>query len=378
MRTTFRLLLCGLVVVGALRAAGPDKPEAGKVLVLDNDRTLEGDVERVGDRYRIRRSVGVTWVPAERVAGLCASKEEALAFLRRRSNLDDPDERLRLARWCHLQGLRDQALVEVKAAVELRPDHAESKRLLQYLEQSARYAEEAARTPPEPARARPLAEALAVDLNAEAVGLFATRVQPILINACARCHLAEGAGAFQLQRTSSDGVVDRKAMQQNLAAVVAQLNLRQPEVSPLLVKAISAHGPIGEAPLRGRQAEAFRTLENWVRLTVANNPRLAEQSSPGPDAQTPAAEKLSAPTSMPTSAPRATALATKPPPVRAEVPRVSSPTPPSPATALPAAASPTPTPPPPTPTEAESEFDPDLFNRQMHPHGKPPALPVKP
>src|SRR5207244_1246284 len=133
----------------------------------------------------------------------------------------------------------------------------------------------------------------------------ATRVQPILMNACARCHLAEGA--FQLQRTASDGVVNRKAMQQNLAAVVTQLNLRQPEFSPLLVKAISAHGPTGEAPLRGRQAEAFHTLENWVRFTVANNPRLTEQSAPGLDAQAPAAEKLSAPTSKPTPAPRATA-----------------------------------------------------------------------
>src|SRR5439155_323224 len=146
----------------------------------------------------------------------------------------------------------------------------------------ARYAEEAVKPPPEPARPRPLAEAPAIDLSAEAVGLFATRVQPILMNACARCHLAEGAGAFQLERTASDGVVNRKAMQQNLTAVVAQLNLRLLEASPLLIKAVSAHGPTGEAPLRGRH------------------------------------------------------------------------------------------------TEAESEFDPDLFNRQMHPHGKPPTQPVKP
>src|SRR5262249_56616653 len=105
---------CALVIGGSLRAAGPGNAETGKVLVLDNDRTLEGDIERVGDRYRVRRTVGVTWVPADRVAGLCASKEEALAFLRRRTNLNDPDDRLRLARWCHLQGLRDQALVEAK------------------------------------------------------------------------------------------------------------------------------------------------------------------------------------------------------------------------------------------------------------------------
>src|SRR5262245_38883803 len=176
MRTTFRLLLCGLVVGGTVRAAGPDKPESGKVLILDNDRTLEGDIEKVGDQYRVRRALGITWVPADRVAGLCATKEKALAFLRHRTNLNDPDERLRLARWCHLQGLRDEALVEIRAAVELRPDHAESKRLLQYLEQSARYAEEAAKTPAAsapPARV----ESPAIELSAEAMGLFASRVQ---------------------------------------------------------------------------------------------------------------------------------------------------------------------------------------------------------
>src|SRR5262245_15412 len=305
MRTALRLLLCGLVIGGSLRAAGPGKAETGKVLVLDNDRTLEGDIERVGDQYRVRRTVGVTWVPADRVAGLCASKEEALAFLRRRTNLNDPDERLRLARWCHLQGLRDQALIEIKVAVELRPDHAESKRLLQYLEQSIRYAEETAKTSPPPKKLSTPAhasESPAIDLNAEAVGLFATRVQPILMNACARCHLAEGAGAFQLQRAYFDGMTNRKAMQQNLAAVLTQLNLRQPDFSPLLVKAVSAHGPTGEAPLQGRQAEAFRTLENWVRLTVANNPRLTEQSSaplellPPPKEKTLASNSKSAPT----------------------------------------------------------------------------------
>src|SRR5262249_42742964 len=303
----------------------------------------------------------------------CASKEEALAFLRRRTNLNDPDERLRLARWCHLQGLRDQALIEIKVAVELRPDHAESKRLLQYLEQSIRYAEGTAKTPPPPKKLSPPAHASetpAVDLTAEAVGLFATHVQPILMNACARCHLAEGAGAFQLQRAYFDGMTNRKAMQQNLAAVLTQLNLRQPEFSPLLVKAISAHGPTGEAPLQGRQAEAFRTLENWVRLTVANNPRLAEQSSPAPDSRAPAAEKLAPPMPNPSPAPPTTAQATKPPPARAEVPIVTSPTPAQPATALPPTADPTP---PAAPERDADVVSPDAFNRQMHPRGKPSA-----
>ena len=95
-------------------------PAHGKVLVLENDQTLAGDVERAGDLYRVRRLIGETTVPAERVLRLCADMGEAYAFLRGRANLSDADERLRLAEWCRLNGLHDQALAEVKAAVELR------------------------------------------------------------------------------------------------------------------------------------------------------------------------------------------------------------------------------------------------------------------
>ena len=42
--------------------AGP--ATAGRVLILENQRTLEGDVERVGDQYRVRRSTGEMWVAA--------------------------------------------------------------------------------------------------------------------------------------------------------------------------------------------------------------------------------------------------------------------------------------------------------------------------
>src|SRR5687768_4627173 len=131
-----RLLLVALVV-GGLRAG---EPASGKVLILDSGRTLEGEIERDGDEYRVRRAIGTTHVPAARVSKLCASKADALAYLRGRANLEDPDERLRLARWCHLEGMREDAVKEARQALALRPEHAESKRLLGYLEQWAKHA----------------------------------------------------------------------------------------------------------------------------------------------------------------------------------------------------------------------------------------------
>jgi hypothetical protein len=283
------MVLCILAAAApaseALRAAQPEPtPTTGKVLVLDNERTLAGDIERVGEQYRIRRSVGELWVPLENTLRLCENPEEAFAFLRARANLRDPDERLRLARWCYLQGLRRQAQEEATAAVELRPNHAESRRLLHSLQrasdtsfrQSAKAREET-NLPP---------KAQSPELSTESLSLFLTRVQPILMNACAHCHATGRGGAFKLARTYEPGLAGRKTTQQNLAAVLAQVNSEQPTASPLLSKAVSVHGKPGEmtqSPLKNREVAAYRSLEEWVRLTfhdktqVPNKPSLVTE-----------------------------------------------------------------------------------------------------
>src|SRR5438105_2929715 len=99
-----------LVPAGVMLHAGEAAPvtNAGRVLVLDNERTLEGDIERQGDQYRLKRSVGEAWIPCDSVLRLCATREEAYLFLRSRANLRDPDEHVRLASWCQHHGLRKQ------------------------------------------------------------------------------------------------------------------------------------------------------------------------------------------------------------------------------------------------------------------------------
>ncbi len=279
MTTFHRLLLCAAAVAAAvvpLRAQDRE-PAAikGRVLVLDNERTAEGDIERVGGQYRIRRALGETWVPDDHVLGLFADVAEAYRFLLRRANPEDPDERLRLARWCHAQGLPDQALDNVRAAVRLRPKHAASRRLLESLERAA------AAAPPAPAAPAVVPESAAVpELTTESLGVFATKVQPILMNACAGCHASGRGGAFKLTRGYDSTTASRRSLQQNLAAVLAQVNLNQPQASPLLTKAVSAHGDIGQAPLGGKQLAAYHTLEEWVDKTLTRNPHLREHAAP--------------------------------------------------------------------------------------------------
>jgi hypothetical protein len=306
MATKICIGLCLVAVVApawvGLEAAQPETPRTtGKVLVLDNERTLEGDIERVGVQYRIRRSVGELWIRAENTLRLCETKEEAYAFLRSRANLRDPDEHLRLARWCHLQGLRRQALAEATAAVELRPNHPESRRLLRSLQRAsadtssslpAKPAEEAevATTPPPP------------ELSTESLSLFVTRVQPILMNTCANCHATGRGGAFKFTRTYEMGMSNRKTTLQNLTAVLAQINCERPSASPLLIKAVSVHGKPGDmaqSPLKNREIAAYRSLEEWVRITVENSPQL-HAKTPMPVARAPVTERTGAvePTAM--------------------------------------------------------------------------------
>jgi hypothetical protein len=328
-----------LLAASLLRADHGAEPAAGRVLLLENERTLEGDIVREGEHYVIRRAIGETRLPREKAQRLCANLEEAFHVLKARANLRDPDERLRLARWCLVRGLRAQAQDEAAATVALRPDHPEGQRLLHNLRQ----AEPAAA--PSRADAAALAESLALpfDYNPESLGLFTTKVQPILMNTCASCHGGERGGSFKLVRAIDDGMVNRRATQQNLAAVLRQVHPERPLASPLLLKAVAVHAPDADhPPIKNRQAIAYRMLEEWVKLAVAHPRKLVESGRlGGPPAVAP--RWPTQPSATPASS---FAAGTEP----------SPPPPPAPA------AEPQPLPPPPP----ADEFDPAIFNQQAH------------
>ncbi len=362
MRTIIALCLGAGVFLGAgrslLRATEPaGKPHTGRVLVLTNERTLTGDIEQVGEQFRVKRLVGETWVPADQVLRLCVSLEEALGVLRGRANLNDPDERLRLSDWCRQHGLRQQARDELKAACAIRPDDARLRRMLGYLEQALQ--REQAR--PVVAVEKPVPR---VDVTAESLGLFASKVQPILMNTCLRCHTAGRGGQFQLTRVAGPGMSNRRSLDRNLTAVLAEVDARAPRSSRLLNKAVSIHARgMTQAPLKDRQTPAFRTLQAWVLLTVESNPQLREQALAGsPPVPSPAPSKPSAGW----GADRAPAAA---PPAPAAAPTAPATTPSSPAASKPLPA-PAPAAKPAEPSSPDP-VSPEEFNRQFHP--QPPG-----
>src|SRR5262249_50134394 len=172
-------------------------------------------------------------------------------FMKKRANLGDPQERLRLAHWCQVNKLRDQALLEAKAALDMRPGHKETLQLVTMLARSVAAAPKVGPASPVAESARPKAAPLAGDISADSFALFATRVQPILMNTCVNCHSGGRGGAFQLVRTEGG---QRGLTQANLLAVLAQVRVDNPALSPLLIKAVSSHGNVANSPINDRQA----------------------------------------------------------------------------------------------------------------------------
>src|SRR5262249_19890723 len=161
-------------------------------------------------------------------------------------------------------GLKTQDVQEAKEAVELRPNPA-SRRLLQNLEHVAVGQHTSSGSRPSDEK-EPLVTPPEVDT--ESLSLFVTRVQPTLMNACAACHATGRGGAFKLTRVYEHGQANRRTTYQNLAAALTELNRDQYQQSPLLVKAATIHGDMSQPAIKSREMDAYRSLEQWARITV--------------------------------------------------------------------------------------------------------------
>jgi hypothetical protein len=345
-------ILCLALAVGA--------PPANRVLLLDNDELIEGDTQKVGNSYRIRRTTGELSIPAARVVADVADRNAAFLLLRQRMKANDPGDHVRLARWCLAHQLLDRAIEEAEAAAKLKAEDKPFRALV--CEPIKRQAEVLATMPKTPPAAAPPAgvepaDTPSLDIGPESLALFVMKVQPILMNTCASCHAGDGGGKFKLIRTAAAGVANKHILQANLAAVSAFLNREQPGASALLTKAVSVHGNTGLPPIKDRQAAAYRHLEAWA-FQAAGQP--VPVAPPAPMA--PATVVQAAPPAKEPMKPNEFASEAPPTPVVVGAPvATDTMTPIKP---------PTTTPMQPAKTESADPFDPAIFNGPA----KPPKL----
>ena len=279
MRTLLPWLLVPALAVGlgyVLRAQETGEPrKTGKVLLLKTGLAMEGDIEQVGLQMCVRRGPSEVWIAADKTMRLCPDWVDAYAFMQTFIKADNPNDRVKLARWCHLHRLTAEALEQAKIALDLNPEHGDAKQIVTMLERAMKEPQAkpvvraVAPTPqrvPEPAPA--------VDVNAETLIAFTSKVQPILMNTCASCHAGDTGGKFKLERIGESG--HKLASQRNLAAVLDYIDVERPTISPLLVKALAPHGREAMAPIKDRSAKPFQAMQQWIVEAIRKNPQLKE------------------------------------------------------------------------------------------------------
>jgi hypothetical protein len=329
MNAALRTLAC--LLIGAAFAVA-DPPAGTRILVLDNENLVEGEVAKVAGGYWIRRPAGGDMtLPENRVLAVVATRKEAFAVVLERANRRDADEHLRLARWCSANDLPEEALAEARTATQMRPGFAAAERYAQNLEAMAKKAPDSAvvRAKLSPSARDPVTDVPAVDYNSESFPLFASKVNAVLMNTCANCHARDDVKAFHLTRVSGRGGVTR-----NLMAALPHVNPTDPAKSPILLQAVTPHGSGTEPPIKTRAHPAYQTLETWARFARAPE----GTSAPEP---LPAAKELAEPRRLPEL----------PPDKPTEAFGQDSKT----------------VPPRPIRTEATDPFDPAIFNGEVRP-----------
>jgi hypothetical protein len=374
--------------------AQPARPSVGQAILLQDGKIVEGAVAKEGDKVIVRRGVIDQPFEKDKVQFIGESKDDVYRFLLGKLKPDDADGRFKLARWCVFNGMREQALTEVREVVKLQPQHALAQEMVRTLEESIRLfkadgsptnapatppalnppAPELPAVPPPAAQTTPAAPNAVVeqqlDVNPEAVLVFGPRVQPILVNGCAECHAkADYAGSFKMA-CGSGHAADAQTTRQNLVAAIGQLNRQDPAASPLLVKSLSIHGGQKRPGIIGPHVPAYRVLEAWVYLAAGSNEMPPAPAPPPAAAPAPALPpKPAAPALPPPPIPPAadpTPLPPAIPPATAEPDFGVDAPPKEPATA-----------PDPASTKAPvDDFDPSLFNRAVHPESV--RVPVAP
>jgi hypothetical protein len=266
MNAKFRLLACALVGAAAVSAA----PPTIRVVVLDNENLLDGEVVRVDDGYEIRHAGGsAVTIPAKRVVAVVADRKAAFAVVADRANRGDADERLRLARWCAGNGLPVEALNEARTAARMRPGFAAAERYAAFLEDSASRKPTTTDPAVMPAKVESpkpdtVTEVPVVEYNSESFPIFASRINSILVNTCANCHARDDTKAFRLTRSGG-----RSGATKNMMAALPYVNPREPDASAILTKALAAHGTATEPPFKTRTHPAYQALESWARIARA-------------------------------------------------------------------------------------------------------------
>ena len=274
-------------------SAAPVSESEDAVLLMSDGQVFRGKVTETAKGYLIRQKGNTFPKPRASVQGVFHSLDEAYRFQANHVPARDPDEQMKLARWCMTNGLMAEAKTHLNVVAALSP-RSPAKQMLEGIElaeaRSApkdadirRTAAEAPREMP-PSAARPgrrpapsgppqifdLPPTLAVRRANE----FSLHVQPVLQRVCAGCHNENHAGEFQLVQFRSKHDKTPESFRMNLDATLRLVNPENPGKSELLSSCLRPHGdgPRKRPIFLGSNNPDYQVLSRWVNSLKTQRP----------------------------------------------------------------------------------------------------------
>ena len=270
----------------------PTSSSTFSVLLMSNGTVISGEIadDPAGGVYRLKTRGGQVPYPKSSVKRAGHSLEELYQYQVMALPPGDPDERMKLVRWCLTEHLPEFARKQLADVLKLCPDDPQALRMAQNLDANSENTNrdlEVRQTSGEmladdaPATLDPgvvknlrkkfgnalpeifdLPPAVAVSRASE----FAQYVQPVLQQNCASCHNEKYTGDFQLvvargRRDQQNPDIARA----NLDAVLRLVNQDDPSRSELLSAGLVPHGSNRNAIFRGANDPPFKVLATWVR-----------------------------------------------------------------------------------------------------------------
>jgi hypothetical protein len=248
------------------------EPQQPSILVLVDGQVMAGSFIPRPDGYDVQVAGGRLYVESSRVRFVANDLNHAYQLMRSAHSKLTPEIHMEIARWCLNNHMPEQAKREVLDALKFDPNRADGRRMLQALTADVQSGEAptAGSGVTEFSRAadlsRPAGEMRSLaGLSRSVAQDFTRHVQPLLMNKCASagCHGGTGKTGFQL--VSAHRGTNPLIAERNLAAVLSQIDLSDPELSPILAVTAGAHGNSATPLFRGRAGAAqVNALRSWV------------------------------------------------------------------------------------------------------------------
>jgi len=269
-----------------------------KWVLLRNGRMQFGEVMKDSAGYLFRSNGARMRFSETQVEAVADTKTDIFRYKRNRIAANDLDERVELARWCLVHLLIVEAKSEVKAVLAIDPQFEPARKLFKNLEHP-----ESPFAPQQETKAPIATSGIASDaagFGDEAIHLFTSQVQLILLNKCGKCH---SNPRYETEfRLSDRRSINKANTSRNFKAAEAMVDLRNPGKSKLLEMAITPHGgdKVVSAPFGGPNDEGFKALRKWSYMLAKNwqeafadpegMPQIAQGNLPDLPARRPAAQ----------------------------------------------------------------------------------------